>query len=146
MENFNLYSSLGFLLVNTSFQAKQNLNKLFQGKGFENTVDQFVVLGGLLNESTTSQTELCQRSCKNSSNLTRILTNMESKGLISRTKGNDARNNNVRITESGLVLYGRLAPIAEDYMQYVFSELTNEEREILEKILIRIREKFDDRQ
>jgi len=143
MAAFNLYSSLGFLLVNTSFQAKQNLNRLFLENGFDNTVDQFVVLGGLLNEGTTSQTELCQRSCKNSSNLTRILTNMESKELISRTKGNDARNNNVSITESGLVLYKGLAPIAERYMRHVFSELTNEERSMFENILLRIRDRLD---
>lgn len=139
MKLFDLYSSLGFLLVNTSFQAKQNLTSLFQKKGFDATVDQFTVMGALIGEKGMAQRQLCEKSCKNDSNLTRILSGMENKGLIYRQKGQDARSRNVYLSDKGQTLYTSLAPIAETYMRQVFIGLTDDDEKTLKRILLHIR-------
>ena len=72
LPSFDLYSSLGFLLVNTSFQVKQNLTAIFQREGFDATVDQFRVMGALFGKDGMTQKQICEISCKNDSNLTRI--------------------------------------------------------------------------
>lgn len=139
MSVFDLYSSLGFLLVNTAFQAKQNLTALFQREGYETTVDQFTVMGVLMGRDGITQKQICEMSCKNDSNLTRILSGMESKGLIYRQKGQDARSRNVYLSEQGQALYVSLAPIAETYMKQVFNGITQYEEQTLVSILHHIR-------
>ena len=142
INQFDLHSSLGFLLVNTAFQAKQNLTKLFQQEGFDTTIDQFVVMGALIGKNGITQKQICQICCKNDSNLARILNGMENKNVISRQKGEDARSRNVFLSDKGQALYIALAPIAERYMNQVLGDLSNEERGMLVKILIHIREKL----
>ena len=142
INQFDLHSSLGFLLVNTAFQAKQNLTKLFQQEGFDTTIDQFVVMGALIGKNGITQKQICQICCKNDSNLARILNGMENKNLIYRQKGEDARSRNVFLSDKGQALYIALTPIAERYMNQVLGDLSNEERGILVKILLHIREKL----
>ena len=142
INQFDLHSSLGFLLVNTAFQAKQNLTKLFQQEGFDTTIDQFVVMGALIGKNGITQKQICQICCKNDSNLARILNGMENKNLIYRQKGEDARSRNVFLSEKGQALYIALAPIAKRYMNQVLGDLSDEERSFLAKMLLHIREKL----
>jgi DNA-binding MarR family transcriptional regulator len=140
MEQFDLFSSLGFLLVNTAFQAKQNLTAMFQQEGLNATADQFTVLGALFGKEGISQKEICQLTCKNDSNLTRILAGMESKDLITRVKGRDARSRYVALSDKGQKLYMSLAPVAGKYMNQVFDNLTADEQKNLRSVLMKIRE------
>ena len=142
INQFDLHSSLGFLLVNTAFQAKQNLTAMFQKEGFNATIDQFVVLGALVGKDGITQKEICQICCKNDSNLARILKGMEAKSLIERKKGRDARSRNVYISEKGQALYAALAPIAQGYMVHVLGHLSETERDMLVKILLDVRDKL----
>jgi len=139
---FDLHSTLGFLFVNTAFQAKQNLTALFQKEGFDTTIDQFAVIGALVRADGISQKEICRICCKNESNLTRILKGMEAKGLVVRKKGEDARSRNVYLTNKGRTLFTSLAPISEKYMYQVLDHLSDVERDMLAKLVLRIREKL----
>ena len=143
IERFDLHSSLGFLFVNTAFQAKQNLTALFQKEGFDATIDQFVVMGALMGKDGISQKHIAQICCKNESNLARILKGMESRGLIYRQKGKDARSRNVYLSGKGQILYASLAPIAERYMAQVLGDLSIEEKQMLAKLVLHIREKLE---
>lgn len=138
LETFDLYSSIGFALVNTSFRAKQALTASFQKQGLDSTVDQLVILSALLNENAITQTKLCEKTCKNNSNLTRIINGMEEKGLVTREKGHDGRSRIVCISDKGMALYESLVPIANGYMTQIFSEFSDEEKELLRGMLARI--------
>lgn len=81
-QNTNIRASLGYNMINTSWQIKETLRKAFMANGFDITSDQFAVLLRLWEEDGISQLELCQRTCKNKSNLTRILDSMEKRALI----------------------------------------------------------------
>ena len=142
IEHFDLHSSLGFLFVNTAFQAKQNLTALFQKEGFDTTIDQFVVMSALIGKKGITQKQIAQICCKNESNLARILKGMEAKGLIFRQIGKDARSRNVCLSAEGQALYIALAPIAEGYMAQVLGGLLPEERAVLAALVLRIREKL----
>ncbi len=142
MPEFDLFSSPGFLFINTAFLAKQNLTARFQKSGFDATVDQFAVLSVLNHEDGITQTVLCERSCKNSSNLTRILNGMTAKGLVERKAGEDARSRKVSMTENGKALYQALAPIAHQYMMEIFAPLTEEEQQALLSMLKRMKNRL----
>jgi DNA-binding MarR family transcriptional regulator len=129
-------------MVNTSFQAKQNLTSAFQKAGFDTTVDQFTVMGAIIGEKEITQRQICEKSCKNDANLTRILKGMESKGLVFRQKGKDARSRNVYLSDEGKQLFASLVPIAEEYMHRVFTGLSEEEEKLLEQMLLKVREKL----
>ena len=115
---------------------------MFQKEGFDTTIDQFVVMGALIGKDGITQKHICQICCKNESNLARILKGMEDKGFISRKKGKDARSRNVYLSAEGQELYIALAPIAEKYMAYVLGDLSDEERNMLAKLVLNVRAKL----
>jgi len=99
-------------------------------------------MGALVGKGGITQKHICQICCKNESNLARILKGMESKGLINRQKGKDARSRNVCLSGKGEMLFIELAPIAEKYMTQVLGGLLDEERNMLAKLILRIREEL----
>jgi len=139
---FDLYSTLGFLFVNTGFQAKQNLTVIFQKEGFSTTIDQFVVMSALFGTHGITQKQICDKCGKNRSNLTRLLRRMENTGLITRQKGYDGRSRYVYLSEEGRELFISLAPIAVKYMAQVLGDLSDDEKDLLTKLVFRIREKL----
>lgn len=134
-----MFDTLGFLTINTAFQAKQNLNSIFQSDAADATADQFVILSVLLTADGLVQKKLSVRCYKSNSNLTRILNVMESKGLIMRQKGRDARSRTIHITRPGRVLYQKLAPLAESYNRQLFQSFTEEELLLYKTLLLKIR-------
>lgn len=140
MNQFDMFDTLGFLTINTAFQAKQNLNTIFQSGGMDATVDQFVILSVLLITDGIGQKELSGRCYKSDSNLTRILNGMENKGLILRQKGKDARSRTIHITKPGRVLYEKLAPMAESYNRQLFQDFSKEEQAVYRSLLMKMRE------
>lgn len=139
MGTFDLYASLGFLFVNTAFQAKQNLTAQFQKEGFDATSDQFTVMAALFGKEGINQKEIATISWKTDSNLTRILRGMENKGLVFREKGTDARSRNVFLSDKGQGLYLALTQIAGKYMNQVFRDLSSDDQKTLQEILLNIR-------
>lgn len=135
----NVYSSIGFLLINTAFQAKQKLSTLLQQKGIDATVDQYAVISALMDEDGISQKELCEKSCKNDSNLTRILSVMENREYILRKKGKDGRSRNVYLTEKGRNLYNIISPYAISYEKELFKNFSPNEINMLKNLLNNIR-------
>lgn len=140
MHQFELFDTLGFLTINTAFQAKQNLNSIFLRNGIDASVDQFVILSVLLIKDGIVQKALSEQCYKSDSNLTRILNVMENKGLIARKKGRDARSRSIFLTEKGTLLYQRLAPLAAAYNSQLFEGFSEEEIVIYRGLLMRMRE------
>ncbi|WP_313182502.1 MarR family winged helix-turn-helix transcriptional regulator [Lacrimispora sp.] len=140
MQQFKLFDTLGFLTINTAFQAKQNLNSIFLRNGIDASMDQFVILSVLLINNGIVQKALSEQCCKSDSNITRILNVMENKELIERKKGKDARSRSIFITQKGTLLYQRLAPLAAAYNSQLFEGFSEEEIIIYRGLLMRMRE------
>ncbi len=140
MQQFELFDTLGFLTINTAFQAKQNLNSIFLRNGIDASVDQFVILSVLLINNGIVQKALSEQCCKSDSNITRILNVMENKELIERKKGKDARSRSIFFTQKGMLLYQRLAPLAAAYNSQLFEGFSEEEIIIYRGLLMRMRE------
>lgn len=140
MQQFELFDTLGFLTINTAFQAKQNLNSIFLRNGIDASVDQFVILSVLLINNGIVQKTLSEQCCKSDSNITRILNVMENKELIERKKGMDARSRSIFLTQKGTLLYQRLAPLAAAYNSQLFEGFSEEEIIIYRGLLMRMRE------
>lgn len=135
-ESNDLMKSLGFIIVNTSCCIKEDIRKGFIASGYDITLDQFAVLIRLWNEDGLSQTELCERTYKTKSNITRILDSMEKKGLVYRsTNKEDRRSFSIFLTEEGKEIKDKLIPAAVEINNKIFKNITGEDRENLLRIL-----------
>ncbi len=130
----NIYDSLGYNIINVSWQLKETLRKAFLSKGFDVTPDQFAVLLRLWELDGISQIELCQKTCKNKSNLTRILDSMEKRELVFRQLSKqDRRSYSIFLTEKGNSLKDGLITTALQVQNELFNGVSNEEAKILLK-------------
>ncbi len=134
-----LTESLGFIMINTSWRIKDELRKAFIAEGYDVTLDQFAVLIRLWNEDGLSQRELCEKTLKTKSNITRILDSMEKKGLISRhINREDRRSFSIYLTEKGRDIKNKLISTAITMNNKIFKNITSKDRENLLRILATI--------
>ena len=140
----NIGNSLGYIMVNVSWQMKETLRKLFLAKGYDVTSDQFAVLLRLWQQDGISQLELCQKTCKNKSNLTRILDSMEKRGLLFRQLSKqDRRSYNICLTEKGAGLKDGMISIALEFQTSILNGINKEEEKVLLKVLDNIKQNLD---
>lgn len=140
----NIGNSLGYIMVNVSWQMKETLRKLFLAKGYDVTSDQFAVLLRLWQQDGISQLELCQKTCKNKSNLTRILDSMEKRGLLFRQLSKqDRRSYNICLTEKGTGLKDGMISIALEFQTSILNGINKEEEKVLLKVLDNIKQNLD---
>lgn len=93
-------------------------------------------------ESGMSMTELSNRLNLSASRVTRIIQDMEAKGLVTRNQSKlDKRSNIVRITKVGVARLNEDGPVHIDTVrEIVFSKLNEAEMKTLAKLLVRIRQ------
>jgi DNA-binding MarR family transcriptional regulator len=148
MDNVNQVSSignsLGYIMINVSWQLKETLRKAFISKGFDVTADQFAVLLRLWEQDGISQLELCQKTCKTKSNLTRILDSMEKRELLFRQLSKqDRRSYNIVLTDKGKDIKDNLLVIALQAQTALFEGIPDNDAKILLKTFTRISQNIE---
>lgn len=122
-----LYKATSKLVI-TSLKVKDDLKKVFKQNGYDITTDHYALLRLLWEEDGISQIDLCEKSCKDKSNTTRILDVMKNKGLIIReVNPNDRRKFQIFLTDFGKSLEVKLDKIADEYAKDVFQSISDEE-------------------
>ena len=99
-------------------------------------------LAGVFLESGMSMTELSQKLNLSASRVTRIIQDMEAKGLVTSNQSKlDKRSNIVQITKVGVARLNEDGPVHIDTVrEIVFSKLNEVEMKTLAKLLVRIRQ------
>ncbi len=133
---------MGFRFVNYGVKFKHSVTAMYQKLGIDCTADQMAVLVVLIYYNGISQSELCERCYKNNSNLTRILKVMDARGIINREKGRDARSRIVNITDKGRELYESVIHATRQYIEELFSDFSDEDRQVLDSLLEKINKKI----
>ena len=134
-----LEDSLGFLINHAGRKARALLGMRFQP--YEITTEQWTVLNRLAEQDGLSQKELARRAEKDQTNLTRILGQLERKGLVVRkTNESDRRSELPYITEKGRALNDVLVPIERDVVLSIVRGLTEEQTAALRSMLLHIAE------
>jgi DNA-binding MarR family transcriptional regulator len=145
MDNVNqvnsIGNSLGYIMINVSWQLKETLRKTFLSKGFDVTADQFAVLLRLWEQDGLSQLELCQKTCKTKSNLTRILDSMEKRELLFRQLSKqDRRSYNIVLTDKGKSIKDSLVTTALQVQTALFEGVPDNDARILLKTFTKLSE------
>jgi DNA-binding MarR family transcriptional regulator len=119
----------------TSSALKDGLRKEFLKHGYDLTIDNFAVLFRLWQKENLTQQQLCDLTCKNKSNLTRILDTMEKKNLVRRVPNpSDRRSFGISLTEYSQSLKEPIIEIALKYSDKFFGRIDNEDFENLKII------------
>ncbi|SDN18799.1 DNA-binding transcriptional regulator, MarR family [Paenibacillus sp. yr247] len=130
-----LDNSFGFILNHAGRRLTQLLNYHFQP--FDMTTEQWTVLNRLAEEDGITQKLLAVRAEKDQTNITRILDQLERKGLVERKANKmDRRSFLTYITEQGRALNEILTPIEQKVIASVLSGFTEKEALNLQVLLI----------
>jgi DNA-binding MarR family transcriptional regulator len=109
----------GPMLTRTSRAVRNLLQKLFSQAGHEITVEQWVILANLqLRQDGQIHQQLAERTYKDKAAITRLVTGLEERGLITRRVGSDDhRQKRIFITRRGAHIVGELLPLAAKAQQ-----------------------------
>jgi MarR family transcriptional regulator, organic hydroperoxide resistance regulator len=140
MSDFTLDDSYGYLINLAAQRLRYELHRTFQARGLDITPEQWAVLNRLWEQDGLSQVELAERTFKDKPGTTRILSLLETKGVVLRRRdAEDGRVIRVFLTKTGTDLKEKLIPCAEEVLVKSGQNLTNEEvsqfKHTLHKIL-----------
>ena len=125
---FNLNDSYGYLINLAAQRLKYELHQAFQARGYDITPEQWAVLNRLWEEDGLSQVELAERTFKDKPGTTRILTLLETKGVVVRHPDeSDGRVQRVFLTKTGRDLKDKLVPCAQEVLTKSGRNLTKED-------------------
>lgn len=134
--------SIGSLISNTGRKLSSLLTSRFQHGGL--TSEQWSVLNRLCGGDGITQKELAGRVDKDPTNLTRILDQLERKGLIRREANrSDRRSFRLTVTERGRELDRLLAPLEREFVAQLLEGVSEAEQATLRAVLSRINANAD---
>lgn len=130
---------IGHSIVVTARAIKIRNLELYSANNFEITPEQFVVLNTLKKEAC-SQAKLCELLFKDKSNMTRLVSVLESKGLILKKQKNEKGRqiNEISLTEKGDNLCSQIIPSAESIRKKYLKDITEDELYTCIKVLDKI--------
>jgi len=99
----NPEDTIGFSSYRASLSIKQYLLKQFKENGFDTTVEQFGVMMRIFKNDGLSQNQIAEKAFKQGPNITRIIDDLEEKGLVSRQQDHcDRRKSLLFMTDEGI--------------------------------------------
>ena len=110
------------------------------------STQQWRVLRALEEEPSCDATEIARRCALLMPSLSRILQNLEARGLVSRVPAkDDLRRTLVSITEDGLALFEIIAPLQEDRYEQITERFGYGKLELLYELLDELIEKVGEK-
>ena len=115
-----------------------NLN-LYSAHNFEITPEQYLVLNMINDDENFSQNKLCKLLYKDKSNMTRLISVLEEKGLIIKEQSESVKQGNViKITEKGRELRAKITPVMLESRKNYLKDITQDDMYTCIKVLSQI--------
>jgi DNA-binding MarR family transcriptional regulator len=131
--------SISYLLVQTCKAHRAVAEKLWSEIGLY--VGQDMILRQLWDTEDVTQSELAERLCIQPATVTKMLQRMERSGLIQRRNDpEDQRVSRVGLTEQGRTLCQPYHELWDRLEQYSIQGLSLEERVLLRRLLMQVRD------
>lgn len=141
IEEYHASRSIGYLLKSSSKQIRQRIEELFEKE--EVTFVQWGILMSLRYNLAKTSAELCQHICHDSGALTRILDQLEKRGIIERKRSiKDRRIVELNLTDSGHKITDYFLPRIVGFYNNLLDDFTKEEIDTLISLLNRINSKL----
>jgi len=124
-----------------------NLN-LYAKCGFDITPEQYLVLNMIKDDENLNQNNLCELLYKDKSNMTRLLSILEKKGLIEKIQhaDNKKQTNIIKITEKGKKLRAEITPVMSASRNGYLKDISEDDMYICIKVLTQIQKNLEKEQ
>jgi len=140
-----LTNIIGQAIVAASRAIKVYNLKIYSKNHFEITPEQYVILN-ILKADSYSQARLCELLLKDKSNMTRLVSILEEKGLIQKKQDteNGKQINKISISEKGRDLCNKITPCMEISRNKYLKDVTQDEMYTCIKVLNKIKNNIDE--
>ena len=135
--NYSMSNSVGYLMRMSVNRVLPQMEALFQDQ--ELTFSQWTTLVALHDGRITSAGELAHNICHDAGSLTRLIDQMEKRGLVTRQRSKqDRRVVTLSLTARGRTLVEALAPRVMNFWNKLLSGFSHGEIETLIALLTRL--------
>lgn len=135
---------IGNAIVASGRAIKVHNLELYSKYGFEITPEQYLVLNMIKDDENLSQNKLCELLYKDKSNMTRLISVLEEKGLIIKApQENGKQANIIRITDKGRKLRAEITPIMLESRKKYLRDISQDDMYTCIKVLNKIQENLN---
>lgn len=133
---------IGHAIVASGRAIKVHNLNLYAKHGFEITPEQYLVLSMINDDENFSQNKLCKLLYKDKSNMARIISVLEDKGLIEKNiqSENRKQGNIIKITEKGKELRDKITPVMNNSRKSYLKDISQDDMYTCIKVLSQIQE------
>ncbi len=133
---------IGDSIVQSGRAVKLYTLDMFAKQKFEITPEQYVVLSMLSEDTLLYQNKLCEELHKDKSNMTRILSVLEEKGLIEKIQATENKKqvNQIKITTRGKELRDKITPQIQTTREKYLDGISQDDLYTCIKVLNQIQE------
>lgn len=126
-------------LEKTIRNVRESFNSVFQKLHFGISYDQWLIIEQVKNRQGISQIEIARNTGKDRASISRIIKNLLSKNLLTKTHNEEnKRANKVYLSPDGLELSDRIINVYKEVYNKQFQGIYEQEMNLLKEILVRI--------
>lgn len=131
---------LGDSIVQSGRAVKVYMLDVFARENYEITPEQYIVLSMLSEDALLYQNKLCEELHKDKSNMTRILSVLEEKGLIEKIQATENKKqvNQIKITQKGKEVRDKITPTIQASRDKYLDGISQDEMYTCIKVLNKI--------
>lgn len=141
VETYQAKESLGYLIRRSRNLITQGLERLFNETfvGEEITFAQWVVLMCLRDGLASTPAELCQYICYDTGAFTRLIDQMEKRGMVTRSRSTrDRRMVQLQLTDKGTDTIARFIGTVVEFYNGLLINFSEEEADTLVRLLTKL--------
>lgn len=143
-ETYKARNSIGYLVRRARNLITQQIEARFKEKGGDIGFIHFVILMCLRDDLARTPSEICQYICHDSGALTRVLDQMEERGLIKRHRStSDRRRVEISLAPKGVTTVENLIGIVTDFYNETLVDFSHSEADMLISLLGKFLNRLD---
>jgi MarR family transcriptional regulator, organic hydroperoxide resistance regulator len=138
---YSLHESLGYLAYEASGAIRKQIGRELARKKYPIKAEQFAALVYIWDDDGQPQRVLAEKLYRDKTTVTRLLSGIESLGLIRRVSGQeDAREKRIFLTESGKKLMARVTQLVQEILERAEKGIDRREIKICKDVLRLVRQ------
>lgn len=141
ISKYSLHESLGYLTYQASGAIRKLIGRELSRRGFPIKAEQFAGLVYIWDEDGEPQRVLAEKLYRDKTTVTRLVTELESLGLIKRVPGQeDGREKRIFLTERGKKLMAEVTQLVQEILLLAQKGIDAREIKICKDVLRRVRQ------
>ncbi|HEX4151789.1 MAG TPA: MarR family winged helix-turn-helix transcriptional regulator [Steroidobacteraceae bacterium] len=139
---YRAQSSVGYLIKRAHSMMLDVLEQVFAEQGF--TYIQYVILAGLRDGIAVNPTDICRQFRHDSGALTRVIDQLEERGLLERVRRDrDRRKVELQLTEPGRAKVESLIPLVVEKLNLALVDFSSEEVQEFLRLLLKLNARME---